>query len=69
MLISGSAFGIFIGLTGLATYMYFKSLGINVTSYAWVPILCFSFSIFIASFGVLNLPFLVITEIMPEKVK
>lgn len=46
-----------------------KSHGYEVESFNWVPICSFSFTIFIASWGVLTLPFLVISEVMPEKLK
>lgn len=46
-----------------------KTWGYNVESFSWVPIASFSFVIFIASFAILTLPFLVISEVMPEKLK
>lgn len=45
-----------------------KVLGHDMTPYGWIPIASFSFVIFIASWGVLTLPFLVMSEILPEKV-
>lgn len=68
-LIGISATGAGIGLTILGTYSYLKTLGYTLESFTWIPITSFSFVIFIASWGVLTLPFLVISEIMPEKVK
>lgn len=43
-------------------------LNTDVSSFNWVPIVSFSFVVFIASWGLLTLPFLVVTEILPEKV-
>lgn len=43
-------------------------LNTDVSSFNWVPIVSFSFVVFIASWGLLTLPFLVVTEILPVKV-
>ncbi|XP_031622892.1 facilitated trehalose transporter Tret1-like [Contarinia nasturtii] len=64
-----SSIGIALGLITLGTYMMLKTSGYNVEIFNWVPITSFSFVIFIGSWGVLTLPFLVISEIMPEKLK
>lgn len=69
LLLSVSAVGIGLGLTCLGSYILFKTQGYNLDSLSWIPIACFSFIIFIGAVGVLTLPFLVIAEIMPEKVK
>lgn len=46
-----------------------KTHGYDVSSYGWVPLVSFSFTLFLAYWGVLSLPFVVIAEILPEKVK
>lgn len=61
----GTAFGQII----LASYMMLKTLGYNVEAYNFVPITCFSLVLFLAAWGILTLPFLVIAEIMPENLK
>lgn len=40
-----------------------------MANYNWIPIASFSLAIFMASWAILPLPFLVISEIMPEKLK
>lgn len=40
-----------------------------MNNYNWIPITSFSLTIFMASWAILPLPFLVISEIMPEKLK
>ncbi|XP_062545780.1 facilitated trehalose transporter Tret1-like [Armigeres subalbatus] len=65
--ISGT--GMAIGFTTFSGYFYVKALGYNVDSFNWLPLVCFSFVIFIASIGVLSLPFLVLAELVPQKVK
>lgn len=64
-----SSVGIAIGLISLGLYMMLKTSGFDVEAFNWIPIVSFSFVIFIASWAVLTLPFLVISEIMPEKLK
>lgn len=61
----GSAFGFLV----LGTYVLLKSKHFDVDAFNWIPLTSFSFVLFIASLGVLNLPFVVISEVMPEKVK
>ncbi|KAG4071144.1 hypothetical protein HA402_003276 [Bradysia odoriphaga] len=62
---TGTAFGQII----LASYMMLKSMGYNVEAYNFVPITCFSLVLFLAAWGILTLPFLVIAETMPENLK
>lgn len=58
-----------LGLITLGVFMMLKSWDYNVESANWIPIVSFSFIIFIASWAIASLPFLVIAEIMPENVK
>ncbi|KAL9706868.1 hypothetical protein quinque_010386 [Culex quinquefasciatus] len=67
LIISGA--GIATGLSIFSGFSYAKSLGHDVTAFNWLPLVCFSFVIFIASMGVLTLPFVVLAEIMPQKIK
>lgn len=46
-----------------------KSMGYEVGAFNWIPVASFSFVIFIANWGILTLPCLIIAEIMPEHVK
>lgn len=64
-----SAIGLALGLTTLGVYMMLKSWNYDVDSFNWIPLASVSFTIFIASWAVLTLPFLVISEIMPERIK
>ncbi|XP_055308413.1 facilitated trehalose transporter Tret1-like [Sitodiplosis mosellana] len=64
-----STIGIACGSITLGVYMMLKTSGYDVESVNWIPIVSFSFVIFIASWAVLTLPFLVISEILPEKLK
>lgn len=63
-LISLSALGISSGMLVFAIYSYLNDQG-HVPSYLnWIPLVSFSFVMFIANFGVLTLPFLVMSELM-----
>lgn len=64
-----SNFGTALGLAVLGAYMTLKSNGYPVEAFNWLPVLCLSFSIFVAALGILSIPFIVLSEIMPEKVK
>lgn len=53
----------------LATYSYLKHSGAIGNDFEWIPVLSLSLVIFIASLGIISLPFLMITELMPNKVR
>lgn len=63
-----SAIGSSICLAGLGTYSYANSIGIDVKPYSWFSIASFSGMMFLASVGLIPLMFVVIAEVMPEKV-
>lgn len=53
----------------LATYIYLSSTtDINLEAFQWVPVVSFSAMIFIASCGALPIPYVLVAEILPEKV-
>ncbi|XP_031634206.1 facilitated trehalose transporter Tret1-like [Contarinia nasturtii] len=64
-----SSIGIALGLSTLGVYMLLKTRGYPIEAYNWIPLVSFSFVIFIANWAVLTLTFLVISEIMPENLK
>lgn len=64
-----SSIGTALGLITLGVYMMLKSWNFDIDDYSWVPICSFSFVIFIASWAVLTLPFLLISEVLPMKLK
>lgn len=53
----------------LGVYLHLKTNGVDISAFNVVPLISFSFAIFIANWAALTLPFLVISEIMPEKLK
>lgn len=69
MMMSVSALGTSIGLSVLGCYALMQSKGFEVNSLNWIPLASFSFVIFIANWGVLTLPFLIVSEISHPKVR
>lgn len=64
-----STVGTSFGLIVLGTFVMLKSWHYEMETFNWIPMASFSFVIFIASLGIMNMPFVVISEIMPEKIK
>lgn len=64
-----SALGLCIGLGSMGIFAYYKKLNYDVSDLSWIPLFCFSFTIFVGNIGVLNLPYLIIAEILPVKVR
>lgn len=63
-----SSFGTFIGLGSLGIYLLLQFNGMDLQDFNFIPLLTFSFTIFLANLGVLTLPFMVLNEIAPQKV-
>ncbi|KAH8412743.1 hypothetical protein KR009_005255 [Drosophila setifemur] len=64
-----SAVGIGLGQSAMGVHSYLQMMGYHVESFSWVPIAGFSFMLFVAACGLLSLPFLVISEILPPKIR
>lgn len=64
-----STFGSAVGLISLGVYMMLKSWGVDVEPFNWIPVVSFSFLVFIAAWAILSLPFVVVSETMPELLK
>lgn len=64
-----SAFGTAIGFSSLGLYLYLQSSGVNLDGYSFIPLVAFSFAIFLGNLGVLTLPFMILNEISPPKVR
>lgn len=62
LIISSAGTCLGLAITGV-DMLFFNNHYLN-----WVPVISISFAIFCSSWGVLTLPFVVISEIMPEKV-
>ncbi|KAL7028651.1 hypothetical protein ACKWTF_005938 [Chironomus riparius] len=69
VMMSISAFGIGIGFSSLGYYLYLQSSGVNLEGYSFIPLVAFSFAIFLGNLGVLTLPFMILNEISPPKIR
>uniref|UniRef100_A0A182NGP0 Major facilitator superfamily (MFS) profile domain-containing protein n=1 Tax=Anopheles dirus TaxID=7168 RepID=A0A182NGP0_9DIPT len=58
-----------IGLFAMGTHGYLKSQHVDVSAINWIPVASLSFVIFIASVGLLPLTFVILSEILPPKVR
>lgn len=68
-LLAISSFGIALGLAVLSAYTFATSRGADLSSFSWIPLLSFSFVMFISNIGIFTLPFLYISEVVPNKLK
>uniref|UniRef100_A0AAG5D9C8 Major facilitator superfamily (MFS) profile domain-containing protein n=1 Tax=Anopheles atroparvus TaxID=41427 RepID=A0AAG5D9C8_ANOAO len=64
-----SSLGTALGQGVFSAYCYGQSAGYDLTMLSWLPLVCFSVVIFIGSLGVGTVPFVVLAEIMPQKIK
>ncbi|XP_058122074.1 facilitated trehalose transporter Tret1-like [Anopheles ziemanni] len=64
-----SALGTALGHSVFAAYCFGQYAGYDLTMLSWLPLVCFSVVIFIGSLGLGTLPFVVLAEIMPLKIK
>lgn len=64
-----SALGNSFGLAVLGIYCFIENIGIEVAAFQFIPLISFCFMIFMANIGILSLPFLILSEILPEKIK
>ncbi|KAH8403341.1 hypothetical protein KR222_011076 [Zaprionus bogoriensis] len=67
LLISGV--GACLSQLSMGGYIYLKLQGYDTHAFDWLPVVAFSFMLFVASLGLLTLPFLVIAEILPAKIR
>lgn len=69
LLLLTSAAATAVGLTVMGLYSFVGShLQWDLTAFSWVPVTSLSFVIFIASIGILPLPFVVLAEVLPQNV-
>ncbi|XP_055858505.1 facilitated trehalose transporter Tret1 isoform X2 [Episyrphus balteatus] len=69
LLLATSAIGTGFGLFSLGLYSYLSENGYQLENFNWIPIASFSFAVCVGSMGVLTLPFLVVSEVMPPKIR
>jgi hypothetical protein len=58
-----------LALCLMATYVYLNSTIDIPSGLSWLPIVTLSCAIFLNAIGVASLPFMIITELVPQKVR
>lgn len=56
------------GFAGTALYHYLNQNGYDLRAYAWIPVVCLCFEIFIATTGIISLASVCCVENLPPKV-
>lgn len=64
-----SSIGAALSLATLGTYVWLNELGYAVQPYSWVAVSAFASMLFLASCGIIPLPFVVMAELMPERIR
>lgn len=64
-----SCFGCAIGLSVTGIFTYLAKNGYDVSDWHLVPIFSLSFFIFVAAIGMLPVPYVYVTEMLPQKVQ
>lgn len=64
-----SSVGSIFGLLVFGTYMMLKSRNFDIQNVSWIPLVSFSFVLFMVALGIQSLTFTIIAEIFPEKIK
>lgn len=64
-----SSAGCSVSLLVTGVYVYLVRSGVHMSAYSWLPVASLSFFIFICAIGVVPVPFVVMTEVMPAKVR
>lgn len=67
LLISSAGCGICLFTAGL--YFFLKQMNWDTSAYSFVPLISVGLMIFVFAIGVASVPFVVITEILPEKLR
>lgn len=68
VLLTISASATSLGLAVMGAYSFLDKQHFDLKLFNWVPVTSLSFVIFIASIGILPLPFVVLAEVLPNKV-
>lgn len=67
LLVSTAGAAISQAITG--TYIFLGKSGYDVSAFNLLPVMSISFFIFINAIGILSVPYVVLAEVMPQKVK
>lgn len=50
------------------TYILLSTKGVNLIGYEWIPVVSFGAVLLIAGVGAIPVPYIILVEILPEKV-
>lgn len=68
ILLTISSGGAAIGLIIMGIYCYLSKHDVDVSQYNWIPVITLSFVIYISSIGIIPIPYIIISEVLPPKV-
>lgn len=70
LLLTISSSGAAIGLSVMGIYCYLSKHqpNVDVSQYNWIPVVTLSFVIYISSIGIIPIPYIIISEVLPQKV-
>lgn len=68
VLLTISTGGAAIGLSVMGVYCYLSKHNVDVSQYNWIPIIALPFVIYISSIGIIPVPYIIISEVLPQKV-
>lgn len=69
VLLLTSLSGGIVALLVTGVYSYLVKNGYDVSAFNWVPLVSLSFFIFICSIGILPAPYVMLSEVIPQKVR
>ncbi|XP_037042110.1 facilitated trehalose transporter Tret1-2 homolog [Bradysia coprophila] len=71
LLLTISCSGAAIGLSVMGIYCYLNKhqSNIDLSQYNWIPVVTLSFVIYISSIGIIPVPYIIISEVLPQKIK
>lgn len=70
VLLTISCGGAAIGLSVMGIYSYLSRYqqNIDISNYSWIPVVTLSFVIYISAIGMIPVPYIIISEVLPQKV-
>lgn len=69
VLLTISCAGSAIGLSIMGIYCYLSKHNVDVSQYNWIPVITLSFVIYISSIGIIPVPYIILSEVLPQKVQ
>ncbi|XP_055713718.1 facilitated trehalose transporter Tret1-like [Phlebotomus papatasi] len=64
-----SSIGTGICLAILGVHFHLKSISVDLSAFGWIPLISCSGAVFIAALGIMNVPFFIVAEIVPAKIR